>query len=110
MACLSAGKKSDLLSAVVCVCCWVRDVCVCRARLLFKVWVAATKATFLKTQLVIVLCLPGPWLLFLWSPTSEDCTSECVIRSSIVPLCTAAPLYVCLVMWREINDVLESLV
>lgn len=52
-----------------------------------KVWVAATKATFLKTQLVIVTCLPGPSPLFFCSPTSEDRALECVITGDVVPLC-----------------------
>lgn len=108
VACLSAGKKSDLLTAVVClsVCCWMRDVCVCRARLFIRRFgLLPQKQLSSKHNWSSSSVSLGHGCYFSVA-LHQDCTPECVI----VPLCTTAPLYVCLVMWREINDALESLV
>lgn len=113
MTCLSAGKKTDLLTAVVCLSeyyCWMLDVGVCRARLFIRRFgLLPQKATFLKTQLVIVICLPGPLLLFFCSPTSEDRALDCVISHNIVPLCIVLHHYVYSVTRMWMNHVLESL-
>lgn len=119
MTCLSVGKKTDLLTPVVCLSeyyCWVLDVGVCRARLFIRRFgLLPQKQLFFKTQLVIVICLPETLLLFFSNPYIRGpctclCYQEqyCPFMHCCAPLCLFSNVGVW--MWTSWNNYMKCVI